>query len=128
MDHFTINPNTGVVNIQINAVLNREGIPKYNITIMAIDQGFPQLNGSASLLIDILDVNDEIPKFNLSEYKVNIIEDAAKGTFVITCLASDPDTDSDLRYRIVDVSATNEVGAYVNRSLIEVKHYIQINL
>ncbi len=52
--------------------LDRETKDSYNVTIKAMDQGSPQLSNFTSLLILVLDVNDNPPEF-VSRYvkKIN---------------------------------------------------------
>ncbi|XP_053381734.1 protocadherin Fat 4-like [Mercenaria mercenaria] len=126
MDHFAINPSSGEIYVQIGAKLDRETTKfGYNITIIAIDQGSPPRNGTTTLHIDILDVNDALPVFNQSEYSASILESAQTGTTVTSCVATDADTNNDLRYTIVDVEATNEYGGYVNSTTV--KDYFGVN-
>ena len=54
--------------------LDRETIEVYNLTVYAIDMGIPVLSSSASVLITVLDVNDNSPIFNETEYNVTIRE------------------------------------------------------
>lgn len=59
---FTINPPySGVV--RTNIVLDREIREKYRLTIIATDQGNPQLTGTTALSIRVIDVNDNQPTF-----------------------------------------------------------------
>ncbi|NXU48143.1 CADN protein, partial [Turnix velox] len=45
--------------------LDREIIQKYSLIIQASDQGTPALTGSVTVLIDLLDVNDNGPRFEV---------------------------------------------------------------
>ncbi|EZA53066.1 Protein dachsous [Ooceraea biroi] len=59
---FTISPPySGVV--RTNIVLDREIREKYRLTIIATDQGNPQLTGTAALSVRVIDVNDNQPTF-----------------------------------------------------------------
>lgn len=59
---FTISPPySGIV--QTNIVLDREIREKYRLTIIATDQGNPQLTGTAALSIRVIDINDNQPTF-----------------------------------------------------------------
>lgn len=75
---FTISPPySGVV--RTNIVLDREIREKYRLTIIATDQGNPQLTGTAALSIRVIDVNDNQPTFpehsiiSVSEGKLQVI-------------------------------------------------------
>ncbi|TGZ56567.1 Uncharacterized protein DBV15_06350 [Temnothorax longispinosus] len=59
---FTISPPySGIV--QTNIALDREIREKYRLTIIATDQGNPQLTGTAALSVRVIDVNDNQPTF-----------------------------------------------------------------
>lgn len=59
---FTISPPySGVV--RTNIVLDREIREKYRLTIIATDQGNPQLTGTAALSVRVIDINDNQPTF-----------------------------------------------------------------
>ncbi|XP_062045919.1 protocadherin alpha-6-like [Lepus europaeus] len=82
-------------NTQIGLVLrkslDREEVPEHNLLLVATDGGKPELTGSVQLRITVLDVNDNAPSFQHSEYKVRIFENSDNGTTVIRLNASDPD-------------------------------------
>ncbi|GIY08015.1 cadherin-87A [Caerostris extrusa] len=52
----------------------------------------PQLSGTGTVTVNILDTNDNVPKFEKPEYKASIIENAPAGTVVDTITATDRDT------------------------------------
>ena len=54
-------PYSGVV--RTNIVLDREIREKYRLTVIATDQGNPQLTGTATLSIKVIDINDNQPTF-----------------------------------------------------------------
>lgn len=59
---FVIDPAfSGIV--KTNIVLDREIRDFYMLTIVAIDEGSPQLTGTCTLRINIVDVNDNQPTF-----------------------------------------------------------------
>lgn len=60
-DHFKISAENGIVTLA--KPLDRETRDSYNITIKAIDQGSPQLFSITTLLVLVLDVNDNPPEF-----------------------------------------------------------------
>jgi len=85
---FTIEEDTGV--ISTDAKLDREKVPSYNIVVLAMDHGTPQLTGTASVQITVLDINDNYPKFTRL-FSVNVTENSEPGTFVIRMTSSDLD-------------------------------------
>ncbi|XP_060103362.1 protocadherin Fat 4 [Heteronotia binoei] len=84
---FSINPQTGQVTV--TAELDRESLPMYNLTVLAIDSGTPSATGSASLLVTLEDINDNGP--SLSTVEGEIMENSRAGTLVMTLLSTDPD-------------------------------------
>lgn len=60
-DHFKIAAESGLITLAKS--LDRETKDSYNITIKAVDQGSPQLSSITSLLVLVLDVNDNPPEF-----------------------------------------------------------------
>ena len=71
--------------------LDREKTKSYQLNITARDGGQPSLIGSMLLTINVLDINDNAPKFILSEYLARINESAETGSFVVQVSASDVD-------------------------------------
>nr|XP_054411941.1 protocadherin alpha-11 [Pongo abelii] len=71
--------------------LDREKTPELNLLLTATDGGKPELTGTVQLLVQVLDVNDNDPEFDKSEYKVSLMENAAKETLVIKLNATDRD-------------------------------------
>lgn len=49
--------------IKTNIVLDREIRDTYRLTIIATDEGSPQLTGTTTLRINIVDANDNLPNF-----------------------------------------------------------------
>ncbi|KAH8409560.1 hypothetical protein KR222_008523 [Zaprionus bogoriensis] len=70
--------------------LDREEISDYAIVVEAVDQGVPQLTGTATVLLHLLDKNDNPPKFTRL-YSLNVTENTEIGTLVICVTSSDLD-------------------------------------
>ncbi|KAM6946229.1 LOW QUALITY PROTEIN: protocadherin-16 [Aplochiton taeniatus] len=86
---FSLNPNTG--SLSILKPLDREEREFFNLTIVAVDHGLPQLSSSQLLCIQVMDVNDEAPWFQESHYEAQIEENRPPGTTVLVVSASDLD-------------------------------------
>ncbi|XP_018368826.1 PREDICTED: protein dachsous [Trachymyrmex cornetzi] len=100
---FTISPPySGVV--RTNIVLDREIREKYRLTIIATDQGNPQLTGTAALSIRVIDVNDNQPTFPKHSI-ISVSEGTAMGTVLTTITANDVDSSPALTYRFDDMSS-----------------------
>ncbi|KAM7000066.1 protocadherin gamma-A10-like [Tautogolabrus adspersus] len=74
--------------------LDREQQPRLSLKLLAVDGGNPQRSGTVNIDVNILDVNDNAPVFNRSVYKTTVIENAPKGTHIVTVSASDKDSGS----------------------------------
>uniref|UniRef100_A0A8C6SXP5 Cadherin domain-containing protein n=1 Tax=Neogobius melanostomus TaxID=47308 RepID=A0A8C6SXP5_9GOBI len=71
--------------------LDREKQPAIKLVLTALDGGKPPRTGTLSLLINIIDVNDNAPNFERSLYKTSIKENSPVGTVVIKLNATDAD-------------------------------------
>ncbi|XP_024102479.2 protocadherin alpha-5 isoform X5 [Pongo abelii] len=79
------------IGLLLRKSLDREEAPAHNLFLTATDGGKPELTGTVQLLVTVLDVNDNAPTFEQSEYEVRIFENADNGTTVIRLNASDRD-------------------------------------
>ncbi len=86
---FFIDPVSGMVSVA--GALDRETKAEYNLLVVAEDQGRPARSATASLLVQVSDINDNIPKFSEAEYQVEVLETAPVGTSLLTLSAVDPD-------------------------------------
>ncbi|XP_064181973.1 protocadherin gamma-C5-like isoform X3 [Anguilla rostrata] len=83
-DHFTL---------VTEGPLDREKVPQYTVLITAKDSGSPPLSSQESLTITLSDVNDNAPVFSQPSYSVDVAENNAPGSTILTVTASDPDLD-----------------------------------
>ncbi|XP_032129334.1 protocadherin alpha-8-like, partial [Sapajus apella] len=95
-DYFVLDVNTKndankLVELVLRKSLDREEAPAHNLFLTATDGGKPELTGTVQLLVTVLDVNDNAPTFEQSEYEVRIFENSDNGTTVIRLNASDRD-------------------------------------
>ncbi|XP_068596815.1 protocadherin gamma-A2-like [Brachionichthys hirsutus] len=77
--------------------LDRETEPRLALKLLAVDGGTPQKSGTVNIHVNILDANDNAPVFNQSVYRAALIENAPKGTFILTVNATDVDSASNGR-------------------------------
>jgi hypothetical protein len=89
---FQVNETTG--EITLTESLDFEKVPEYTNTMIVRDMGIPSLRGTSAITIKVLNVNDNAPHFSQYEYVVNVKEDAAIGTVVLSVNAIDYDGDS----------------------------------
>ncbi|XP_026137609.1 protocadherin-16-like [Carassius auratus] len=86
---FSLNPDTG--SLSILRPIDREEQDLYNLTIVAEDHGLQPHSSSQLLSIQVIDINDEAPYFEESEYEAFIAENQPPGTTVLVVSASDLD-------------------------------------
>nr|XP_015844959.2 protocadherin alpha-5 isoform X18 [Peromyscus maniculatus bairdii] len=82
---------TNVLQLVLKKPLDREETQEHRLLLMAMDGGKPELTGTAQLLIDVLDANDNAPEFDESIYNVRLLENTPNETLVIKLNASDAD-------------------------------------
>ncbi|XP_072251867.1 protocadherin alpha-8-like isoform X12 [Leuresthes tenuis] len=84
----------------LQKALDREKQASVKLTLTALDGGTPVKSGTSEIIINILDMNDNIPTFTKTLYKTSITENASVGTKVITVTANDADegTNKDIVY------------------------------
>ncbi|KAI5099594.1 protocadherin Fat 4, partial [Silurus meridionalis] len=87
---FHIDSGTG--EIILNAQLDFESTPTYNIEVIAKDKGVPEMEGHCNVYIDVLDVNDNPPQIVLTSKPSPVREDAPSGTVVALISARDLDS------------------------------------
>ncbi|KAF2894632.1 hypothetical protein ILUMI_11530 [Ignelater luminosus] len=71
--------------------LDREKISKYEIHVIAKDHGIPPQSSTATVFLNILDVNDNNPEFYPQKYFLSVSEDTKTGTSLLKVSASDMD-------------------------------------
>ncbi|KAM9184620.1 protocadherin alpha-2-like [Mergus octosetaceus] len=94
--------------------LDRESLPEHHLVLTASDGGRPALTGTVELLVSVLDVNDNTPKFNQSVYNARLSEDASEGTLVARVGATDPDEgmNQELMYQIANSNPSSASGIF----------------
>uniref|UniRef100_A0A3B3HR03 Cadherin domain-containing protein n=1 Tax=Oryzias latipes TaxID=8090 RepID=A0A3B3HR03_ORYLA len=80
--------------------LDREQQAVHNLTLTAVDGGKPARSGTASVIVRVLDTNDNKPTFDKSLYNVKIMENSPIGSLVLHLNATDSDegSNSDITY------------------------------
>ncbi|XP_071313464.1 protocadherin alpha-4-like isoform X13 [Trachinotus anak] len=94
---FEINPSTG--EITVKHPIDYEDKDKYEIEIQASDKGLAPLTTEKSVIIKIVDVNDNAPEIEVTSFSSSIPEDARPGTTV--ALISINDLDSGLNGKVI---------------------------
>uniref|UniRef100_A0A669EVG8 Cadherin domain-containing protein n=1 Tax=Oreochromis niloticus TaxID=8128 RepID=A0A669EVG8_ORENI len=84
----------------LKQTLDREKQAVHNLILTAVDGGTPARSGTASVIVHVLDTNDNPPIFDQSIYNVKIMENSPIGSLVIDLNATDLDEglNSDISY------------------------------
>ncbi|XP_045022511.1 protocadherin alpha-10 isoform X6 [Bubalus bubalis] len=75
----------------LDSSLDREKVSEYALTLIAKDRGSPSLSTTASVSVEVADVNDNAPVFAQPEYTVFVKENNPPGCHIFTVSARDAD-------------------------------------
>ncbi|XP_048371375.1 protocadherin gamma-B6-like isoform X13 [Sphaerodactylus townsendi] len=78
----------------LNKQLDRESESSFHLTLLAADGGKPAKTGTAKILINVIDANDNPPVFLQKVYKISLKESKPKGSSVVQVKATDRDEGS----------------------------------
>ncbi|XP_012661982.1 LOW QUALITY PROTEIN: protocadherin alpha-13-like [Otolemur garnettii] len=76
----------------LDSTLDRESKSDYQLVVTARDGGSPSLSATASVSVEVADVNDNAPAFAQPEYTVFVKENNSPGCHIFTVSARDVDT------------------------------------
>ncbi|XP_069892303.1 protocadherin alpha-2 isoform X15 [Dipodomys merriami] len=88
----------------LDSTLDRETTSEYKVVVTARDGGSPPLWATASVSVEVADVNDNAPVFAQAEYTVFVKENNAPGSHIFTVWARDADAQENARvsYSLVE--------------------------
>ncbi|XP_071513389.1 putative neural-cadherin 2 isoform X2 [Panulirus ornatus] len=102
---FAVNPETGLVRTAV-CCLDRETTPEYHIQVVATDGG--GLKGTGTVVVRLMDVNDNSPRLTRDLWQVEVDETWGDGIpsndTLLEISAADSDTSNYFFYRVVEVS------------------------
>ncbi|XP_037003614.2 LOW QUALITY PROTEIN: protocadherin alpha-2-like [Artibeus jamaicensis] len=75
----------------LDSALDRESVANYAVVVSARDGGSPPLSATASVSVEVADVNDNAPTFAQPEYTVFVKENNPPGCHIFTVSARDLD-------------------------------------
>ncbi|XP_061755798.1 protocadherin beta-16-like [Nerophis ophidion] len=100
-DHFVLKEHVSgggkYAEMVLQKGLDREEQSRLSLKLVAVDGGNPQRSGTVNIIINIIDANDNAPVFDQTTYKVKVVENAIKGTHVLTVNATDSDSGSNAK-------------------------------
>uniref|UniRef100_A0A8C8E6E3 FAT atypical cadherin 2 n=1 Tax=Otus sunia TaxID=257818 RepID=A0A8C8E6E3_9STRI len=103
---FTIDLELGL--LQVLSPLDHERTSFYILNITVYDLGTPQKSSWKLLAVNVLDTNDNTPKFPQGAYWVAIPEHVATGTTIAQMKAEDADTDDNGRIKYSLLTPTDK--------------------
>lgn len=80
---FEINSNNGLIRVRDHKHLDFESMPRLRLLVVAQAEGSLPLYGYATVWVDLLDQNDNAPRFTQEQYTAAVWEGNNKGTFVM---------------------------------------------
>ncbi|XP_018019328.1 protocadherin-like wing polarity protein stan [Hyalella azteca] len=98
--HFTIDGLTGEV--RVVSPLDHEGTKSYRLVIRAQDSGSPPRSKTTQLLVNVRDVNDNVPRFYTPLFQETVQENVPVGYSIVRVQAFDSDEGDNavLSYRL----------------------------
>ena len=115
-ERFTIDAASGQISVA-KAELDYEDTPQYTLVVEVVDSGHNHLKDTASITIDILDVNE---RPTVVEATMTLAEDEVLGQAVGTVVATDPE-ERDMVYKIT-AGDENKVFAIDNDGALTVRN------
>nr|XP_035142107.2 protocadherin alpha-9 isoform X4 [Callithrix jacchus] len=89
---FHMDPVSGA--ITVIGHMDFEESRAHKIPVEAVDKGFPPLAGHCTVLVEVVDVNDNAPQLTIKTLSVPVKEDAQLGTVIALISVTDVDADT----------------------------------
>jgi hypothetical protein len=124
LDLFEIDVSTGVINLNGSLDFDVMGGREHQITITAVDRGVDPLSAVGTLIVEVVDVDDLPPEFELPLYSIAVQENLTQGMSVIEVTAIDGDrgVNDDITYTIVsgnlEINDTESFGINMTTGVI----------
>lgn len=115
LNPFQIDDNNGEVTV--TNPLDAESLPGlvYNLTVTVEDKGLPAMSNSTSLVVSVMDVNDEPPLFSQATYSVSVSEGVSSSPSLLSLSFTDGDILEENRVSqmaVVKVTGRGSDGSY----------------
>ena len=101
VDSFSLDPSSGIITVSANE-LDHEDVELYILMVSASDSGNPVMTATSTVYVNVLDVNDNIPRCSKPLYTTKIKEDLEVNSLVLKIDGVDDDSDdiTQLAYRL----------------------------
>lgn len=106
----------------MRGTLDREARDRYDLTVLASDNGTPSATATARVIINVMDSNDNDPKFLRASYEFSVEENMRRGAVVGVIQAKDADLDINaaIRYSLIPSNTSFQInsisGEYLSRA------------
>lgn len=109
-DLFGIFPNSGW--IYLRGMLDREMRDRYDLTVLVSDNGTPSASATARVIVNVMDSNDNEPKFVRLAYEFTVEENLRRGAVVGVIQAKDADLDVNaaIRYSLIPSNSSFQIN------------------
>ncbi|CRK94042.1 CLUMA_CG007566, isoform A, partial [Clunio marinus] len=110
LELFGIFPNSGW--IYLRGTMDREARDRYDLTVLASDNGTPSETATTRVIINVMDSNDNDPKFLRTSYEFSIEENLRRGAVVGVIQAKDADLDINaaIRYSLIPSNTSFQIN------------------
>jgi protocadherin-16/23 len=110
LELFGIFPNSGW--IYLRGTLDREARDRYDLTVLASDNGTPSATATAKITVNVMDANDNDPKFLKNSYDFSVEENLRRGAVVGVIQAKDADLDINaaIRYSLIPSNSSFQIN------------------
>ncbi|EFN81179.1 Cadherin-86C [Harpegnathos saltator] len=110
-DAFAMDPDTGLITVATGSSLDREMVAQFQLTVIARDEDGKGNTGTASLIVNLLDVNDNAPIFEKDVYEFTLNSDLTNFTGAAFIKATDADAEppnNEIRYELIQGNYENK--------------------
>lgn len=96
----------------MRGTLDREARDRYDLTVLASDNGTPSATATAKITVNVMDANDNDPKFLRSSYEFSVEENLRRGAVVGVIQAKDADLDINaaIRYSLIPSNSSFQIN------------------
>ena len=119
LEKFTLNNITGVVTLNASQ-LDFEVQSRFTLYVYAIDSESKLSGGEAELVVNLIDINDNSPKFSSDLITLSMYENTTAGSVITTLTATDKDGISNGKLRYFILANINSDKFSVNATTGEV--------
>ncbi|KAG1695314.1 Cadherin-87A [Nymphon striatum] len=118
--YFNIDNTSGV--LMVKSRIDYESIQAIKFEVLVLDKGVPQLTSTATVNVNIININDKDPMFTEPSYHAAIRENSVKGTPITMVKASDGDLGKygEIKYELI--------GEYKDSFVIDQKGMIRVKM